>query len=286
MEHRSSKVIVVVGPTASGKSDFAVELAKKINGEIISADSRQVFKGLDLGTGKITKTEMQGVPHHMLSVYSLDEDISVSRFAEDALPILNDILSKEKTAIICGGTGQYIDALIYQHSVPRVPPNHVLRKELEKKSTEELFNELEKKDPRRAADIDRHNRVRLIRALEIINSLIQVPLQAKPLLRHPTTIYLLTPSRDLLKKRIELRLDKRLTLGMEDEVRDILKRGYRNEKLKKFGLEYVVLGEYIEGRLSLQEAKEMLLKKTFAYAKRQETWNKKYEKDAIIIPVV
>ena len=114
------QIIVVVGPTASGKSDYAVALAKKSNGEIISADSRQMYKGLDIGTGKITLTEMEGVPHFMLDVYELNDEVSVARYVHDAIPILNDILARGKTAIICGGTGQYIDALIYHTQIPEV----------------------------------------------------------------------------------------------------------------------------------------------------------------------
>ncbi len=132
------EIIIVVGPTASGKSDFTVELALKVNGEIISSDSRQVYKGLDIGTGKITEEEMKGVKHHMISVYDLDEDVSVARFARDAAPILKDIMSRGKTPIICGGTGQYIDALIFDTKIPAVGPNKKLRAELEKLSTEEL----------------------------------------------------------------------------------------------------------------------------------------------------
>ena len=135
------KIIVVVGPTASGKSDFAVDLALKNNGEIISADSRQVYKYLDIGTGKITEEEMRGVKHHMLSVYELDEEVSVARFARDTIPILKDILSRGKTPIICGGTGQYIDALIFDTQIPHVGPNKKLREELEKLKTEEGIEE-------------------------------------------------------------------------------------------------------------------------------------------------
>lgn len=279
------KVIVVLGPTASGKSDFAVELALKHNGEIISADSRQVYKGLDIGTGKITQEEMRGIPHYMLDVYEVGEDVNVARYARDASPLIKDILSRDKLPIICGGTGQYIDALIDIASLPEVPPNAKLREELEKKSTEELFKQLEEKDPRRAHMIDSHNRVRLIRALEITETLGTVPEQQSPSRKYNTTIYLLAPSRELLRERITKRLEKRLQVGMVEEVKNIMLQGHTSKTMKKNGLEYTTIGKYLEGELTENEMKEELITKSMQYAKRQETWNKKYLPEAQIIEV-
>ncbi len=278
-------VIVVIGPTASGKSDFAVEYALAHNGEIISADSRQVYRGLTIGTGKITTEEMNGVKHHMLDVYDIDEDVGVARFARDASPILIDILSRNKTPIICGGTGQYIDALMYKTSLPKVPPNKTFREKLEKKTTEELFAIVQKKDPRRASTIDRHNRVRLIRALEIIESIGTVPSQDTPTLLYPTTMYLMSPTRETLRTRITQRLEKRLKEGMIDEVRLLMEKGYTSSSMKKFGLEYVTIGKYLEGILTDEQMKKELIAKSMQYAKRQETWNKKYASFAIKIAV-
>jgi tRNA dimethylallyltransferase len=281
----SQKVIVVLGPTASGKSDFAVELALKHKGEIISADSRQVYKGLDIGTGKITQEEMRGVPHYMLDVYSVGEDVSVARYARDASPIIEDILSRGKLPIICGGTGQYIDALIDSAVLPPVQPNVKLREELEKKSTEELFKALEEKDPRRAHMIDRHNRVRLIRALEIVETLGTVPEQQSPIRKYSTTIYLLAPSRELLRERITTRLEKRLSIGMIEEVERLLAEGITHEVLYRLGLEYRYISLYSQKKLSYEEMVEQLGFKIKQYAKRQETWNKKYLHEAQIIEV-
>jgi tRNA dimethylallyltransferase len=282
---RGPSVIVVVGPTASGKSDFAVELARSytlnkepfIDGEIVSADSRQVYKGLDIGTGKITEEEMRGVPHYMLSTYSLDDQISVARYAHDALPHIEDIIARGKTPIICGGTGQYIDALIYTATVPRVKPDQDLRQKLETKTTEQLFDELQKKDLQRSQTIDKHNRVRLIRALEIIDSLGAVPPMEEKKFRHPTTIYLLNPSRATLNERITKRLEKRLSFGMIEEVKRVLEQGYKEDTLKRFGLEYVALGKYITKSASYEQMKEEIITASMRYAKRQQTWNKKYE---------
>ncbi len=275
---QNRNVYVVVGATASGKSDFAVELALKLNGEIISADSRQVYKGLDIGTGKITQEEMKGISHHMLSVYEIGEEVSVARFARDANPIIEDIFSRGKTPIICGGTGQYIDALIFDSVLPQVSPNEELRKEFETKTTTALFEELSTLDPERAKNIDSHNRVRLIRALEIVATTGKVPTLSTPELLYDTTIYLLKPARDVLRVRITKRLEKRLALGMVDEVKNLMSKGFESKDMKKFGLEYVTLGRYIEGLLSEEEMKEELITKSMQYAKRQETWNKKYEK--------
>lgn len=284
-------VIVILGPTASGKSDFAVEYALSHDGEIISADSRQLYKGLDIGTGKITEEEMKGVPHYMLSVYELDEEISVARYARDASPILENILSRNKTPIICGGTGQYIDALVYEPSIPAVEPNKELREQLEQKTTEELFEELSQKDSVRAYAIDKHNRVRVIRALEIIESLGTVPIQSDPILRHTTTIYIMNPSRELLRERITRRLEKRLESGMIEEVRDVVQKAQSiygqatNLVVRKFGLEYVTIGRYLKGTLTEAEMKQELITKSMQYAKRQMTWNKKYLSDAIVVDI-
>lgn len=283
--NKKPEIIVVIGPTASGKSDFAVELALTHNGEIISVDSRQVYKGLDIGTGKITKEEMKGVIHHMLSVYELDDEVSVARYARDATPILKDILSRGKTPIICGGTGQYIDALIFDTTTPQVPPNQKLREELEKLPSEELVARLTTCDPIRSANIDPHNRVRLIRALEIVDALGTVPVQSPPVLIYDTEIYLMNPTRELLRKRITKRLENRLAIGMVEEVEDIMSKGYSSESMKKFGLEYAIIGKHLEGKLSSEEMKEELITKSMQYAKRQQTWNKKYVPLAHIVEV-
>ena len=286
MKSSSLKVIVVVGPTASGKSDFAVLLAKEINGEVISADSRQVYKGLDIGTGKITEEEMQGVKHYGLSLYDLDEKISVVKYKEDMDKLISDILSRGKPAIICGGTGQYIDALIYKNELPKVKPNQNLRDLLETYSTEALYDDLLQKDPGRAQAIDKHNRVRLIRALEIVEELGTVPLQEENVLRYETEIYLLSPSKEVLRSRVLKRVEKRMEQGMLDEVSNVLRMGYTDEAtLKRFGIEYYVLSKYLQGELTENETKQILINKIMQYAKRQMTWNKKYLPIAQIIEV-
>ena len=159
----SSKILVILGPTATGKSGLAVKLARKYKGEVISADSRQVYKDLDIGTGKITKKEMRGVPHHMLDIVSPKKVFTVSEWKEKTEKIIKNIISRGKLPIICGGTGFYIQSIVENVILPEVPPNKVLRKKLEKKGLAELQTILVKLDPRRFSNIDIKNPVRLIR---------------------------------------------------------------------------------------------------------------------------
>jgi tRNA dimethylallyltransferase len=279
-------IIVVAGPTASGKSDFAVELALTCKGEIISADSRQVYKGLDIGTGKITEEEMKGIPHHMLSVYNLGDEVSVIKYKEDGEKAIEDILSRGKTPIICGGTGQYIDALIYDIPLPPVPPNETLRKELETYSTEDLAERLREADETRYQAIDNHNRVRIIRALEIIDTLGKVPPLTASSSRYDMDFYLLNPSREILRERVVRRIAKRMNQGMIEETKELIIEGRtREEELKRYGIEYYVIAKYINGELSEKEMIEILTNKIMQYAKRQQTWNKKYLPFAKLIEV-
>lgn len=278
-------IIVVAGPTASGKSDLAVELALKNNGEIISADSRQIYKGLDIGTGKITEAEMKGVPHHMLDILEPGEEFSVMEYKERVLPIIEDIFARGKTPIICGGTGQYIDAVIFTSTFPEVSPNKELRRELEKRSEESLYEELLRKDPRRGGEIDKKNKVRLVRALEIVEQVGKVPELTEQDFRYETTFYLMNPNRKISRERTLRRLLKRLDDGMLDECKRLLKEGVSPEWLEKLGLEYRYLSRHIQGELSYEEFVEILKHKTFQYAKRQDTWNKKYLPFAKIVDV-
>ena len=269
------KIVVVLGPTACGKSDLAVALARKFNGEIISADSRQVYKGMDIGTGKITKKEMRGVPHHLLDVASPKKVFSVENYQKIGKKDLVKIFRKNKLPIICGGTGQYIDALIYNQNFPNVPPDSKLRKKLEKKSVIELFAELKKLDPRRAAAIDSKNPRRLIRALEIIYK------TGKPIPKLNTSnqfsalkIGVAFP-REILRNRIHLRLLKRMKLGMVAEVKEMIRSGVSLKRLEDFGLEYRYLGRFISGKISKDEMLVQLEKQIVDFSKRQMTWFKR-----------
>jgi tRNA dimethylallyltransferase len=280
-----SHLIVVAGPTSSGKSDFAVELAHKCNGEIISADSRQIYRGLDIGTGKITKAEMQGIPHYMLDICDITESFSVKEFRDRALPVIDDILSRGKTPILCGGTGYYIDAVIYENTLPDTHIARPLEDELAHLSTEELYDMVKAKDPKRAGAIDRHNRIRLIRALEIIETHGKVQALEKPVFRFDVEFYLLNPSKELLEERVHKRLLKRFKSGMLQEMQSLIAQGYEIATLAKRGIEYKWMATYLEGTISFDELIERLRIATWQYAKRQRTWNKKYYSFAKIIEV-
>ena len=329
MQSKQNQAIhVVIGPTASGKSEYAVGLAKKHNGEIISADSRQVYRGLDIGTGKIPghwvipksdgrhKREYiyKNIRHHCIDFVSPKHQYTVSDFKRDGEKAIRDILSRDKTPIICGGTGQFIDALVLDTHIPEVPPNPKFRKQMEKKTPAQLFALLKKKDPVRASSIDSQNPRRLIRALEIVHATGKpVPEQelhmtyrsyktykSYPSYKTYTTyggqvipikIHYLNPPRAVLFKRIEKRLKERINLGMVKEVVTLRAQGITWKRLEELGLEYRYVSRYVrsENDMKSREGKKWkisrfiespyyveLLSEIKHYAKRQETWFKKY----------
>lgn len=280
------KIIVVAGPTSSGKSDFAVELGLKNNGEIISADSRQIYRGLNIGTGKITEDEMKGVPHHMLDVCDINEAFSVKEFRDRTLPIIDDIIKRGKSPILCGGTGYYIDAIIYENTLPDTQISRPLEEELKNHTTDELYTMVEKKDKARAIAIDKHNRIRLIRALEIIETHGKVQALKKPILRFDVEFYLLNPTKELLEERVHKRLLKRFEAGMIAEMQSLIAQGYDIATLAKRGIEYKWMAKYLEQEITYDELIEKLRIATWQYAKRQRTWNKKYASFAKIIEVM
>lgn len=269
------KIIVICGPTATGKSDYAVALAKQISGEIVSADSRQAYRGLDIGSGKITKREMKGVPHHLLDVANPKRIFSVAQFQKLGAKTIKDILKRGKMPIICGGTGFYIDALVYEQNFPEVKPNSKLRKKLETYTTAALAQLLEKQDPARYETIDIHNRVRLIRALEIVETLGHVP-KVTRVPKYEIEWYYLDFPDDVLKRRIHDRLIKRMRAGMVREVKQLHDEGVSWKRLESLGLEYRYLAQYLQKKLSKQEMLAQLESAIWHYAKRQRTWFKKY----------
>ena len=275
------KIIVILGPTASGKSDLAVKIAlwlsskktKKdflIEGaEIISADSRQVYRGMNIGTGKIKKEEMKGVPHHLLDVASPKRNFTVAQFVNLAKKAISKIFKKKKIPIICGGTWFYIYALVNDYSFPRVKPDWKLRKNLEKKSEKELFKELKKLDPKRAKTIDPHNKRRLIRALEIVKKIGKVPPLKKQPLPYPVLFLGVEKNFSELKKLIEKRLLKRLKQGMINEVKKLRESGISWKKLESFGLEYEWIAKYLQGKIKKEEMIKKLQREIEKFAKRQ-----------------
>lgn len=268
------KLIIICGPTATGKSDLAVFIAKKIKGEIVSADSRQVYKGLDIGSGKITEKEMQGVPHHLLDVVDPKKTFTVAYFQKLGRVALDKILEKNKTPIICGGTGFYIDALVKGFVLPEVKPDPVLRKKLSKIKVEKLFLMLKKLDPKRAKNIDNQNKVRIVRAIEIAKALGKVPQLKNEEIYNTLWIGLNLP-REGLQKKIKVRLLKRIDAGMIKEVKNLHKNGVSWKRLESFGLEYKYVSLYLQEKISKEEMLLKLQSEIWHYAKRQMTWFKR-----------
>ncbi len=269
------KVLVILGPTASGKSDLAVRLAKKFKGEVISADSRQVYKGLDIGTGKITRKEMGGIPHHLLDVADPRKPFSVSQYKKLAEEERYFIESRHRLPIVVGGTGFYIDTFSGAVSLPDVPPNKNLREKLAKKTNNALFKLLEKKDPKRAKSIDSNNKVRLIRALEIIEALGKVP-KLKPANTNNFVFIGLKPEK--LDERIKNRLVKRLPDIITESKKLLKEKKLTYKRMHELGLEYRYAGLYLQDKITKDELVEKLYLAIRKYAKRQMTWFKRNKK--------
>jgi len=280
---KKSKVIVILGQTSTGKSDFAVEIAKQINGEIVSADSRQVYKGMDLGTGKITKKEMLGVPHHLLDITSPKKYFSVSNFQRIANKKIKEILKENKIPIICGGTGFYIDAITNGNVFPEVPPNTKLREKLSKYTAEKLFEILKELDKDRAKNIDKNNPVRLIRAIEIAKALGSVP-KIKTIEDFDVLKIGLNLPSEILKKRISVRIINRIKKGMIKEVQNLHNNGLSWKKMESFGLEYKYISLYLQNKLTKSEMIDKINTETWHYAKRQKTWFKRDQNTIWINP--
>jgi tRNA dimethylallyltransferase len=296
---QKQKLIVVLGPTATGKSDLAVKIAKDFDGEIISADSRQVYKGLDIGSGKITKEEMEGVPHYLLDVASPKRAFSVAQFKKLAERTIKKISytpsssprrrgsSPYKIPIICGGTGFYIDAVVNDLNFPKVKPNAKLRKELEKKSLEDLQRMLKKLDRDRFEEIDQQNKVRLVRAIEIAKSLGKVPKlrdKGKGKRDKYDTLFIgIDFDDETLKHRIRKRILARMD-GMKKEVKKLRKSNLSFKLMEALGLEYRNLSLLEQKKITESEFVDKLFIEIWHFAKRQRTWFKRNKKTFWSIP--
>ena len=271
---KKPRILVILGPTATGKSDLAVRLAKEFNGEIISADSRQVYKGLDIGTGKITKKEMCGIKHYLLDVASPKNRFSVVKYVALAETAIAGILNKGKLPIICGGTGFYIEALVDGVVLPDVPANEMLRKKLSMKTAQQLITMLRKLDPARANKIDKLNRRRIIRAIEIATALGVVP-KPKKVEKYDPIFIGLNLSSEALRVRIETRLIKRIKHGMITEAKQLHEKGLSWKRMYELGLEYRYLSMFLQDRITKTEMIRLLNTEIWHYAKRQMTWFKR-----------
>lgn len=274
---KKPKIIVVLGPTASGKSDLCVDLALWLDSEIVSADSRQVFKNMNIGTGKITKKEMRSIPHHLLNVANPKQKFDIVKYKNLAEKAIEKILQKNKVPIICGGTGFYIQSIVDNIAFPEVPADESLRKKLEKYSLDKLLKILDKLDPKILKTIDQKNKRKIIRAIEISKALGSVPkLKSNP--KYDALQIGISKDKETLKKLIEKRLQKRLKQGMISEVKKLHANGVSWKKLISFGLEYKFIALYLQGKLTKQEMTEQLNTAIWHYAKRQITWFKRDER--------
>ncbi|MBI5003478.1 tRNA (adenosine(37)-N6)-dimethylallyltransferase MiaA [Candidatus Kaiserbacteria bacterium] len=274
------KILIIVGPTASGKTALAIELAKKLGGEVISADSRQVYRGLDIGTGKVTKREMQGIPHHLLDIASPRKALSAGDFVIHASDAIARVACRERLPIIAGGTGFYIDALVGRIALPDVPPNPALRKKLAGNSAAQLFALLKKKDPSRALSMntpsERNNKVRLIRALEIADGLEGQTFHKRSDLPRYETLWIgINPPFKVLEQKISKRLSQRLKIGMIAEAKRLHARGLSYKRMEALGLEYRSLARFLQGKITRPEMEAELNRDIRRYAKHQLSYWKR-----------
>lgn len=269
------KIIFIGGATATGKSELAVKLAIENNAEVVSADSRQIYIGLDVGSGKITEVEMQGVVHHMLGIIEPETPYSVMQYQKDALACIEDIFARGKNVIVCGGTGYYFDSLYYKKEFPEVLINEQLRAELANKSVEELQQILEVETNGDIANVDTNHKQRLIRAIEINRTLGYIPKVNTELRFENSEIIILDLPKEDHEKRIIDRIEKRKE-GMVGEIKSLLTKGISQEWLISLGLEYTYVTKYVLGEISWEECAKELATKTWQYARRQKTWFKRY----------
>lgn len=274
-------IICIAGPTASGKTALAVELAKEFNGEVISCDSMQLYRRMDIGTAKPTREEMQGIPHHMLDVADPDEDFSVSRYCEMATPILDDILARGKTAIIAGGTGLYMDSLIRGNSFAPYPSTGArerLEKEADEKGMDVMLTKLRAIDPESADKLHLADRKRIIRALEVFEETGQTitahnkRTQAIPPRYKPLWLGLDFEPRQALYDRIDLRVGLMLEQGLIQEIQGLLSSGIPAKCTAMQAIGYKEFISALAGQCTVEEAADEVRKSSRHYAKRQLTW--------------
>ena len=266
-------VIIITGPTAVGKSEVGVEVARKVGGEIISADSMQIYKGMDIGSGKITKEEMKGVTHYLLDIKSMNESYSVAEFCEDCKKKIKEIMLKGKVPIIVGGTGLYIKALVSNYNYFGVQRDDKLREELEKYAEkhglEELYSTLKKLSPSMAEKISPQDKKRIIRALEICKSKKrEIKVNSE---QFSYKIFALSTDRNVLYDRINQRVNKMVDSGLIEEVKKLANSGLTRDYQCSKAIGYAEILDYLDGQISLSEAIEKIKQHSRNYAKRQLT---------------
>ncbi|MEH7333509.1 tRNA (adenosine(37)-N6)-dimethylallyltransferase MiaA [Neobacillus drentensis] len=273
------KLLVIIGPTAVGKTKLSIEMAKQFNGEIISGDSMQIYRGMDIGTAKITQEEMEGIPHHLIDIKEPNENFSVAEFQSLVRAKIEEIAKMGKLPIIAGGTGLYIQSVIYDYQFSDVSGDEQFRQQLEQRAkeigNEALYKELSEVDPESAAQIHPNNVRRVIRALEIYHltgkTMQEFQRTQEPDLMYDTALIGLTMERDMLYERINARVDLMMEQGLLDEVKSLYHQGLRDcQSIQAIG--YKEIYEYLDGKVSLHDAVEILKQNSRRYAKRQLTW--------------
>ena len=286
------KVIVICGPTASGKTALSIELAKKINGEIISSDSMQIYKDMNIGTAKPTQEEMQGIQHYLLDFVEPNQRYSVAEYKKDAENAIEKILSKGKIPIVVGGTGLYVDSLIYGIEYQDIKLDEEYRKELEKRveaeGLEELYNEAQKIDPQSIEKISRNDKKIILRILEIYkatgkNKTEQEIESRKNGVKYDYKVFAINMEREKLYERINMRVDIMIENGLIEEVENLLEK-YNEFPTAMQGLGYKEVVEYLQGKISKEEMIEKIKRETRRYAKRQLTWFRKNKQTIWIGP--
>ena len=292
LSHLAYDLLTILGPTATGKTQLAVQLAHKLNGEIISADSRQVYRGMDIGTGKDLgeyKLNGKSIPYHLIDIVDPVEEYNVAQFQKDFQKVSMDIRKLEKLPILCGGTGFYVKAVLLDFQLSKTEPNKQLRQKLENWKLEDLINELETISPGASANTPVDTKRRVIRAIEVAKNRrqkigdrdneIQNP---KSKIQNPIVLGVNYP-REVIRERITARLHERLNNGMIEEVELLLKNGVTHERLDRFGLEYRFISHYLQGQLSRDEMAEKLNTAIHQFAKKQMTFFRNMEKNGIKI---
>lgn len=296
------KVIIIVGPTSVGKTEISLELAKRCNGEIISADSMQIYKNMDVGTAKIKENEKEDIEHYIIDIIEPDKEYSVSDYKKDCIEKIENIFSRNKQPIIVGGTGLYVNSIVYDLNFTKAESNLEIREEYEKFKNEELYEKLKEIDYESYERLNLNDRKRIIRALEIFHITGKKMSEQYSDFRKENVdyeyIYIgLNMDREKLYRNINKRVDKMLEEGLIEEVRSLVKKGYGIENNSMQGIGYKEVLEYLEEKTSYEEMIEKLKRNSRRYAKRQITWFKRddrvkwffrdeYSKEEIINEIV
>ncbi|NDK09045.1 tRNA (adenosine(37)-N6)-dimethylallyltransferase MiaA, partial [Candidatus Gracilibacteria bacterium] len=283
-KNTDKKIVVIYGPTACGKTAISIDIAKMLDTEIISTDSRQIFRLMDIGTAKITKDEMQGVKHHMIDIINPDEEYSVGQFKNESLKIMQNIWDNNKIPILCGGTGLYIDSLIYDFTIPKVPGDKILRESLENQAkqfgNEYVYEKLLKLDPVYAKTVHPNNLRYVIRAIEVAmisGSTKSESIEEKKLKYDTFFVNPYNGDRQKLYDRIDKRVYIMLEQGLIEEVKKLLDMGYKKTDFGMKTIGYKEIISFLDGEISLDEAISQIQQNSRNYAKRQLTWFRKYK---------